>query len=142
VTFQDDDLRMKRIPNSVDTMSPKNRFVKAINTLPITPGIPHHVICGDRGKGGNRDQTKPVMSDGFVPYWSSHMDAAQSELIVPSNHSAHQNRQAIAEVERILKTTNVHCELIPVFGSKVGEPQKGSLDVVRRVSLTDPPRLG
>ena len=59
-------------------------------------------ICGDRGKGGNKDQTKPQMSDGFVPYWSSHLDAAKSELIVPSDHGAHQNAQAIAEVKRIL----------------------------------------
>ena len=42
-------------------------------------------------------------TDGIVPYWSSHLDGAQSELIVPSNHSAHQNPQAIAEVRRILK---------------------------------------
>ena len=103
VTFQADDLKLKRIPNSVDTLSPKNRFVKAINTIPVTPGIPHHVISGDRGKGGNKDKTKPVMSDGIVPYWSSHMDTAQSELVVPSSHSAHQNPQAIAEVKRILK---------------------------------------
>lgn len=103
VTFQGDDLQLKRAPNSVDTLAPNNRFVKAINTVPVTPGIPHHVICGDRGKGGNRDHTKPVCSDGVVPYWSSHMDTAQSELIVPSNHSAHQNPQAIAEVKRILK---------------------------------------
>jgi pimeloyl-ACP methyl ester carboxylesterase len=39
VTFRGDDLKMTRIPNSVDTLSPKNRFVKAINTVPITPGI-------------------------------------------------------------------------------------------------------
>lgn len=102
-TFQGDDLRLKEIPNSVDTLSPKNRFVKAINTVPVTPGIPHHVICGDRGKGGNKDHTEPVMSDGVVPYWSSHMDTAKSELVVPSSHSAHQNPQAIAEVKRILK---------------------------------------
>jgi hypothetical protein len=37
-----------------------------------------------------------------VPYWSSHMDGAKSELIVPSGHPAHQNPQAIAEVHRIL----------------------------------------
>lgn len=101
--FQRDELRLKRIPNSVDTLAPNNRFVKAIQTIPITPGIPYHVISGDRGKGGNRDHTKPVMSDGIVPYWSSHMDGAQSELVVPSSHSAHQNPQAIAEVKRILK---------------------------------------
>lgn len=103
ITFQSGDLGMKRIPNSVDTLAPNSRFVKVINTVPITPGIPYHVICGDRGKGGNKDRTKPVMSDGVVPYWSSHMEGAQSELIVPSNHSAHQNPQAIAEVRRILK---------------------------------------
>ena len=69
----------------------------------MTPGIPHHVICGDCGRGDHKDNTKPVMSDGVVPYWSSHMETAESELIVPSGHTAHQNPQAIAEVERILK---------------------------------------
>jgi len=106
VTFQDGDLKLKRLPNSVDTLAPSNRFVKAINTVPITPGIPYHVICGDRGKGGNKDRTKPQMSDGVVPYWSSHMEGAQSELIVPSDHPAHQNPQAIQEVRRILKLQN------------------------------------
>ena len=42
-------------------------------------------------------------SDGIVPYWSSHVDGAKSERIVPSDHGAHQNPQAIAEVLRILK---------------------------------------
>ena len=90
-------LRLRRIPNSVDTLSPNNRFVKAINTVPLTPGIPYHSIIGDRGRGDT-----PNSSDGVVPYWSSHLDGAQSELIVPSNHGAHQNPQAIAEVRRIL----------------------------------------
>jgi hypothetical protein len=91
------DLKLKRIPNSVDTLAPNNRFVKAINTIPITPGIPYHTIMGDRGKGD-----APNSSDGIVPYWSSHMDGAKSELIVPSGHGAHQNPQAIKEVRRIL----------------------------------------
>jgi pimeloyl-ACP methyl ester carboxylesterase len=97
-TFNFGDLKLKRIPNSVDTLAPNNRFVKAINTIPITPGIPYHTIMGDRGKGD-----APNSSDGVVPYWSSHMEGAQSELIVPSGHPAHQNRQAIEEVHRILK---------------------------------------
>ncbi len=103
ITLQPGDLKLKGMPNSVDTLSPDNRFVKAINTMPIHPGIPYHVIGGDRGKGGNKDKTKPIMSDGVVPYWSYHMDGAKSELIVPSGHSAHQNEQAIQEVDRILK---------------------------------------
>jgi len=87
----------------VDFLTPDNRFVLALQTIPVTSGIPHHVICGDRGKGGHKDKTKPVMTDGVVPYWSSHMDTAESELIVPSGHGVHQNAKAIAEVERILK---------------------------------------
>lgn len=94
--------KVTRIPTSVDTLSPNNRFVKVINTIPTTPGVPYHTISGDRGKGGNKDRTKPVMSDGIVPYWSSHLEGAQSELVVPSNHSAHQDEQAIHEVRRIL----------------------------------------
>jgi hypothetical protein len=103
VVFQNDGLNLKRMPNSVDTMAPNNGFVRAINKIPLTSGIPYHVICGDRGKGGNRDQTKPVMSDGFVPYWSSSLPDAASELIVPSNHSVHRNPEAMDEVKRILK---------------------------------------
>jgi hypothetical protein len=103
-TFQGSELKVSRIPSSVDTLAPNNRFVVAINTIPIASGIPCHTIVGDRGKGGNKDRTKPMMSDGFVPYWSSHLDGAKSELIVPSNHSVHQNPEAIAEVKRILKS--------------------------------------
>jgi len=103
VTFQTGDLVLRRMPNSIDSLAPNNRFVKAVNTIPLVKDVPVHVIAGDRGKGGNKDQTKPVMSDGVVPYWSSHIPEAKSELIVPSNHSAHQNPAAIKEVARILK---------------------------------------
>jgi pimeloyl-ACP methyl ester carboxylesterase len=91
-------LQLKRLPNSVDTLAPNNRFVMAINKLPTTPGIPFHSIIGDRGKGDS-----PNSSDGVVAYWSSHFPGAASELIVPSNHSSPLNPQAIAEVHRILK---------------------------------------
>lgn len=93
---------IRKMPNSVDTLSPNNRFVKIINTIPINKDIPYHSVIGDRGKGGNKDHTKPMSSDGFVPYWSSHVEGAKSELIVPSGHSAHQNPEAIKEVRRIL----------------------------------------
>src|SRR6202022_4299970 len=90
-------LQLKRFPNSVDTLAPNNRFVVAINKIPITTGIPYYTILGDRGRGDS-----PNSSDGVVPYWSSHLDGAKSDLIVPSAHPAHQNPQAIKEVHRIL----------------------------------------
>jgi hypothetical protein len=70
-----------------------------VNKLPITPGIPCHSIIGDRGGGDTSNS-----SDGVVPYWSSHLQGARSELIVNSDHGAQYNQQAIREVERILKT--------------------------------------
>ena len=96
--IKEEELKPKRRANSVDSLSPKSRFVNALNTIPMTPGVPYHTIIGDRGRGDS-----PNSSDGVVPYWSSHMDGAKSENIVPSDHSAHQNPQAIEDVLRILK---------------------------------------
>jgi hypothetical protein len=91
-------LQLKRFPNSVDTLAPNNRFVVAINKIPITPGIPYYSIVGDRGRGDT-----PNSSDGVVAYWSSHLDGARSEFIAPCNHGSPQNPKAIAEVHRLLK---------------------------------------
>jgi pimeloyl-ACP methyl ester carboxylesterase len=96
--IKEPELRPMRRANSVDSLSPKSRFVHAVNTIPMTPGVPYNTVIGDRGRGDS-----PNSSDGVVPYWSSHLKGAESEHIVPSNHSAHQNPQAIAEVLRILK---------------------------------------
>ena len=91
-------LQLKRFPNSVDTLAPNNRFVIAINKIPIVPGIPYHSIVGDRGRGDT-----PNSSDSVVAYWSSHLPGAVSERIVPSNHSTPRNPEAIEEVHRILR---------------------------------------
>jgi pimeloyl-ACP methyl ester carboxylesterase len=89
---------LNRMPNSVDTLEPNDRFVKAVNKLPIAHGVPYHSIIGDRGRGDT-----PNSSDGVVPYWSSHLAGARSELVVNSDHGAQYNPQAVREVERILK---------------------------------------
>lgn len=90
-------LTMGQAPNSIGTLSPNNPFVIEINKLPIVPRVPYHTIVGDRGKGDTPDS-----SDGVVAYWSSHLEGAASEKIVPSGHSAHQDSQGIEEVRRIL----------------------------------------
>jgi hypothetical protein len=94
--------KLQRLPNSLDVLKPGNRFVTTIDKIPTTKGVPFNSIIGDRGKGGNHDRTPPVSTDGIVPYWSSHLDGAESELIVPSGHWSNQNPAAIAEVRRIL----------------------------------------
>jgi hypothetical protein len=63
--------QLNRVPNSVDTLEPDDRFVVAVNKLPLVPGVPYHSIIGDRGRGDT-----PNSSDDVVPYWSSHLDGA------------------------------------------------------------------
>ena len=93
---------LTRMPNSIDMLNPENRFVTTLAEIPLASGIPYHTIIGDRGQGGNRNHVPPVSTDGIVPYWSSHLDGPQSELIIPSHHWTNQHPLGIAEVDRIL----------------------------------------
>jgi triacylglycerol esterase/lipase EstA (alpha/beta hydrolase family) len=86
----------KRLPNSVWGLKPSNPALPVINAAPIS--VPYHSIIGDRGKGGC-----PNCSDGVVAYWSSHLDGARSELIVPGPHGSCELPQTIAELDRILR---------------------------------------
>ena len=54
-------------------------------------------------RSGDQDQEDhPGGSDGVVPYSSSHLDGAASELIVHSGHSVHRCPAAMRELLRIL----------------------------------------
>jgi hypothetical protein len=84
------------LPNGVASLSPKNPTLKVLDTVPIQ--APHHSIIGDRGRGDT-----PKSSDGVVAYWSSHVDSAESEKIVPGPHGSCELPQTIDELKRILK---------------------------------------
>lgn len=84
--------------NSLVFLRANSPLLKAILALPMRPGVPYHSVIGDQGKGDT-----PESSDGVVPYWSSHMEGAASERIVPSGHGAHEDPQGIAELGRILR---------------------------------------
>jgi pimeloyl-ACP methyl ester carboxylesterase len=86
----------KRLPNSVWGLKPSNPAFPIINSAPIS--VPYHSIIGDRGRGDS-----PNSSDGVVAYWSSHLDGAQSECIVPGPHGSCELPQTIAELDRILR---------------------------------------
>ena len=90
-------------PLVIFSLSPKNPTLLVMDKVPIR--VPYHSIIGDRGKGDS-----PNSTDGVVPYWSSHLDGAQSELIVPGPHGSCELPQTIEELRRILhlnlKTTN------------------------------------
>ncbi|MDB6071439.1 MAG: alpha/beta hydrolase [Verrucomicrobiales bacterium] len=102
VTLSEGGLAYETLPTSIDTLTPTNSFVRTVDSLPISPRIPYHSIMGDRGQAKAKLHPEEG-SDGFVPYKSSHLPGAASELIIPSNHSGHQSPEGIAEVIRILK---------------------------------------
>jgi pimeloyl-ACP methyl ester carboxylesterase len=101
VTLSPGGLAYESLPTSIDTLTETNTFVKTVDSLPLSPRIPYHSIIGDRGRAeAKADPTRG--NDSFVAYTSSHLEGAQSELIIPSNHSGHQHPDGIAEVLRIL----------------------------------------
>jgi hypothetical protein len=77
-------------------LSPANPLFGVLEKTPIK--VPHHSIIGDRGRGDS-----PNSSDGVVPFSSSHLASAESELIVPGPHGSHDIPETIDELERILQ---------------------------------------
>ncbi|MFK7910164.1 MAG: esterase/lipase family protein [Akkermansiaceae bacterium] len=84
--------------NSLTILRSRSAPLKILSESPIYKHIKYHSIMGDRGRGDT-----PNSSDGVVEYHSSHLDGAQSELIVPAHHSAHEHPNAIKELRRILR---------------------------------------
>lgn len=92
-------MRKGRPPTGPDDLSPNSRFMRATRDLAIEPGLPYHVIVGQRDPKLALAQS----SDGVVPYPSAHLDGAASEKVVASGHSVQETPQAIAELRRILR---------------------------------------
>jgi triacylglycerol esterase/lipase EstA (alpha/beta hydrolase family) len=88
---------LRGAPTAVDNMTPGNRFVQALATLPITPGVVAHSIISVDAEGPPQGK-----NDGVVEYNSAHIDGVESELVVRSPHSCQSNPHTIEEVRRIL----------------------------------------
>jgi triacylglycerol esterase/lipase EstA (alpha/beta hydrolase family) len=85
-------------PNSVNRLKPNNPSLKLLKTQPFSPRITYHTILGNRGRKGPIEQS----SDGVVPYWSSHIEGAASEKVVPTNHESLNATETEQEISRIL----------------------------------------
>lgn len=91
-------LHISRLPTSVDNMSPGHPFLRALNDLPIDPGITAHSIIAVLGDGPLTGRT-----DGVVAYVSAHIEGVESEKVVRSGHSTQANPETINEMRRILR---------------------------------------
>ena len=86
-------------PDSIKSLAPNSPGLLAMLKTPIRKGVTIHSIIGNH-------KMKPQLqesSDTVVPYWSSHLDVAKSEVIVDATHTTIcQGEDAIREVNRIL----------------------------------------
>lgn len=86
-----------QLANSLDLLAPGSPALELLAARPKPPSVHFHSILGEalgHGEAG---------SDGVVPYTSAHLDAAESEVIVPANHlTVHHHPRAVLEVQRIL----------------------------------------
>jgi hypothetical protein len=81
--------------SSVHTLSPRDQALHALADLPIE--VPFHSIIGQNHAGAVE-----TSSDGVVPYTSSHLEGASSEILVRSGHSVCEKLDTQREVIRIL----------------------------------------
>lgn len=108
-----------KFATGIDNLDPDNRMLNLLRELPFAPGVVYHSVIGNREEDG-----VPGGSDGVVPYLSSHLDGAASELVVKSDHSVQVNPLAIQELRRILiEHLRQYPELkveLPKFPDRVG----------------------
>ena len=78
-------------------LDPDSIFIRALSESPMKEGLVFHSIIGDQEQADH-----PGGTDGVVPYSSSHLDNAASEVIVHSGHSVHRSPGAMQELLRIL----------------------------------------
>lgn len=81
---------------SLGMLSEKHPFYRGLNAVPIP--VPYHSIIGDCGRNNT-----PNSTDRVVPYWSSHLDHAESEKIVPYWHGCVERPETVQEVMRVLR---------------------------------------
>jgi pimeloyl-ACP methyl ester carboxylesterase len=98
-----------RLPTSIDNLSDRDAFILAASRLPISPAVTYHSILGDLG-----DETGLIEngSDGLVPYWSSHLNGAESERVFRSSHKVQDLPAAMLETRRIL---HLHLSAVDTF---------------------------
>ena len=90
------DMRYKHY-TVAQSLAAHNPVMVALTDIKPAPGVTVHSIIGDRDKAGKKGG-----SDGLVPYWSSHIDFAESELIIRSGHSTEHKPRGAREAHRIL----------------------------------------
>jgi pimeloyl-ACP methyl ester carboxylesterase len=101
-------LKPESAPTSLDLLAPDAPSLLVLDSRPRSPEVHYHSVIGVAPPCG-LVRLECLFSgaceegDGVVPYASAHVDAVDSELIVPAEHSAvHHHPLAVQEVRKIL----------------------------------------
>ena len=97
------------LATSVDLLNPESPALKLLGSRPRPAGVHYHSVIGithdkmaimERLLAGASPSEE---GDGIVPASSAHLDSAESEVVVPADHThIHQHPLAVLEVRRIL----------------------------------------
>ncbi len=87
------------IQNGPSDLSHNSKFTLLTKDVMPKKGMIYHSIMGNV-----TDSSDPnVMTDGIVPYTSSHLDGAVSEKVLKGGHSIQETPEAVLELRRILR---------------------------------------
>lgn len=87
------------IENGAGDLSHGSKFMQLSKEIQPSKDVIYHSIVGNSTSGQSVDR----MTDGIVPYQSSHLPNAASELIIRGGHSIQETPEAILEIRRILR---------------------------------------
>ncbi|STZ14291.1 Alpha/beta hydrolase family [Moraxella caviae] len=97
------------LENGASQLSDRSSFVALTKDVQISDGVRYHTIVGNHtgqeidGKAHSAgDMVGAGLSDGIVPFSSSHLAGAASETIITGGHNAHENPKTILQLRRIL----------------------------------------
>jgi pimeloyl-ACP methyl ester carboxylesterase len=84
--------------NGPENLATKHPFFRALAGHKL--GVPFHSIIATRDA-----EDYHTSSDGVVPYWSSHLDGAASETLVPYTHGCLEKSGSVQAIMSILKAS-------------------------------------
>ena len=87
------------IQNGPSDLSHNSKFTRLTENVMPKKGMIYHSIMGNITNSNDPD----IMTDGIVPYRSSHLEGAVSEKIIKGGHSIQETPEAVLELRRILK---------------------------------------
>lgn len=95
------------LQNGASQLSDRSSFVALTKDVQISPSVRYHTIVGNNtgishSENNSSDTVGGAISDGIVPYASSHLEGAASEIIIEGRHNIHENPKTIVQLRKIL----------------------------------------